>query len=142
MKKTMKAAVLHKIGDKLRIEQVPIPAPGRGDVLIRVTACGVCHSDLHAVDGDWQPLPPALIPGTIKPYPRSASVTDLKSAMPWACRGCSACGSAEFCAAGMETICKAGEASGYTKPGGYAEYGGGRRLCRACRRTPTSTSWR
>ena len=53
MKKTMKAAVLHKIGDKLRIEQVPVPAPGRGEVLIKVTACGVCHSDLHAIDGDW-----------------------------------------------------------------------------------------
>ena len=64
MKKTMKAAVLHKIGDKLRIEQVPIPTPGRGDVLIKVTACGVCHSDLHAIDGDWQPLPTLpLIPG-------------------------------------------------------------------------------
>jgi hypothetical protein len=57
MKKTMKAAVLHKIGDKLRIEQVPVPTPGRGDVLIKVIACGVCHSDLQAIDGDWQPLP-------------------------------------------------------------------------------------
>ena len=57
MKKTMKAAVLHKIGHPLVIEDMPVPEPGHGDVLIKVRACGVCHSDLHAVDGDWTPLP-------------------------------------------------------------------------------------
>jgi alcohol dehydrogenase, propanol-preferring len=127
MKKTMKAAVLHKIGDKLQIEQVPVPAPGRGDVLIKVTACGVCHSDLHAIDGDWQPLPNLpLIPGhEVAGHVATVGegVTDLKVGdavgVPWMY---SACGKCEFCMAGMETICKAGEASGYTKPGGYAEY--------------------
>lgn len=127
MKKTMKAAVLHKIGDKLRIEQVPVPTPGRGDVLIKVTACGVCHSDLHAIDGDWQPLPTLpLIPGHEVAGHVAAlgeGVTDLTVGdavgVPWMY---SACGKCEFCMAGMETICKAGEASGYTKPGGYAEY--------------------
>ena len=127
MKKTMKAAVLHKIGDKLRIEQVPVPTPGRGDVLIKVTACGVCHSDLHAIDGDWQPLPTLpLIPGHEVAGHVAAlgeGVTDLKVGdpvgVPWMY---SACGKCEFCMAGMETICKGGEASGYTKPGGYAEY--------------------
>jgi alcohol dehydrogenase, propanol-preferring len=127
MKKTMKAAVLHKIGAKLQIEQVPIPTPGRGDVLIKVTACGVCHSDLHAIDGDWQPLPTLpLIPGHEAAGHVAAvgeGVTDLKVGdavgVPWMY---SACGKCEFCMAGMETICKAGEASGYTKPGGYAEY--------------------
>ena len=64
MTKTMKAAVLHALKTPLVIEQVPIPEPGHGDLLIKVTACGVCHSDLHAVDGDWSPPPVIpLIPG-------------------------------------------------------------------------------
>lgn len=64
MSQTMKAAVLHAAGEPLRIEQVAIPQPGPGQVLIRVVACGVCHSDLHAVDGDWSALPRLpLIPG-------------------------------------------------------------------------------
>ncbi len=64
MKKTMKAAVLHKIGHPLVIEDIPVPEPGHGDVLIKVRACGVCHSDLHAIEGDWTPLPNLpLIPG-------------------------------------------------------------------------------
>ena len=127
MTKTMKAAVLHAIGDKLRIERVPVPQPKRGEVLIKVAACGVCHSDLHAVDGDWTPLPTLpLIPGHEVAGHVAAlgeGVGGLKVGdavgVPWMY---SACGTCEFCLAGMETICKAGEASGYTKPGGYAEY--------------------
>ena len=54
---TMTAAVLHQVGGRLSIEPVPIPQPGHGQILIKVIACGVCHSDLHAVDGDWNPGP-------------------------------------------------------------------------------------
>lgn len=124
---TMHAAVLRRIGDKLKIERVPLPKPGRGEVLIKVTACGVCHSDLHAIDGDWTPLPNLpLIPGhevTGHVTALGEGVKDLKLGdavgVPWMY---SACGKCEFCLAGMETICKAGEATGYSKPGGYAEY--------------------
>ena len=64
MTQMMKAAVLHELRTPLKIEQVPVPEPGHGDLLIKVTACGVCHSDLHAVDGDWTPPPVIpLIPG-------------------------------------------------------------------------------
>jgi propanol-preferring alcohol dehydrogenase len=123
----MKAAVLHKIGDRLRIEQVPLPEPSAGQVLVRITACGVCHSDLHAVEGDWTPLPTLpLIPGHEVAGHVAAvgdGVSHLKVGdavgVPWMY---SACGRCEFCLAGMETICKAGEATGYSKPGGYAEY--------------------
>ncbi len=124
---TMQAAILHKIGDRLKIERVPVPKPGRGEVLIKVVACGVCHSDLHAIEGDWTPLPTLpLIPGHEVAGHVVAigdGVTDLKKGdavgVPWMY---SACGKCEFCMAGMETICKTGEASGYSKPGGYAEY--------------------
>jgi len=127
MKKTMKAAVLHRIGHPLSIEDVPVPQPAHGDVLIRVKACGVCHSDLHAVEGDWTPLPNLpLIPGHEVAGHVAAlgdGVTGLKVGdtvgVPWLY---SACGHCEFCLSGMETICKSAEATGYSKPGGYAEY--------------------
>jgi alcohol dehydrogenase, propanol-preferring len=127
MKKTMKAAVLRKIGTKLAIETLPVPEPKRGEVLIKVAACGVCHSDLHAVDGDWTPLPNLpLIPGhevAGQVVALGDGVDELKAGdtvgVPWMF---SACGACEFCQAGMETICKKGEATGYSKPGGYAEY--------------------
>src|SRR3546814_20848268 len=60
----MKAAVLHAHKAPLAIETVPIPEPGTGEILIKIVACGVCHSDLHAVDGHWTPGPVLpLIPG-------------------------------------------------------------------------------
>ncbi len=106
---------------------MPIPTPGRGEVLIKVTACGVCHSDLHAVDGDWTPLPVLpLIPGhevTGHVAEAGAGVERFRTGdrigVPWMY---SACGSCEFCLSGMETICRKAEATGYSKPGGYAEY--------------------
>lgn len=127
MSRTMKVAVLHELKTPLSIEQVPVPVPGHGDLLIKVTACGVCHSDLHAVDGDWTPGPALpLIPGhevagTVAGVGSGVSGFSVGDAVgvPWMY---SACGSCEFCLSGMETICKSAEATGYTKPGGYAEY--------------------
>ncbi len=124
---TMKAAVLRAIGEPLRIEDLPIPVPGAGEVLIKVEACGVCHSDLHAVEGDWTPLPSLpLIPGHEVVGTVAAAGdgvghfrTGDRIGVPWMY---SACGTCEYCLAGMETICTAVEATGYTKPGGYAEY--------------------
>ena len=56
---TMKAAVVHEFGKPLVIEEVPIPVPGNGQILVKVEACGVCHTDLHAANGDW-PVNPIL----------------------------------------------------------------------------------
>lgn len=123
----MKAAVLHALKEPLRIGQIRVPEPEHGEILVKVTACGVCHSDLHAVDGDWTPPPVIpLIPGhevagtvaKLGPGVSGFAVGD-EVGVPWMY---SACGQCEFCLAGMETICKQGEATGYTKPGGYAEY--------------------
>ncbi|HVZ01480.1 MAG TPA: zinc-dependent alcohol dehydrogenase [Dongiaceae bacterium] len=127
MTKTMKAAVLREIGTKLAIEELPIPEPGPGEILVEVAACGVCHSDLHAVDGDWTPGPVLpLIPGhevTGHVAALGAGVDGFEKGdvvgVPWMW---SACGHCESCLAGMETICRQGEATGYSKPGGYAGY--------------------
>src|ERR1700733_4562787 len=60
----MKAAVVEKFGQPLVVREVPIPTPGPGQALVEVFATGVCHTDLHAADGDWpiKPSPP-FIPG-------------------------------------------------------------------------------
>ncbi len=127
MPKIMKAALCHAIGTPLKIEHLPVPTPGPGEVLIKVVACGVCHSDLHAIDGDWTPHPNLpLIPGhEVAGHVAAlgAGVEHFKIGdrigVPWLY---SSCGHCEFCLAGMETICKSAEATGYSKPGGYAEY--------------------
>src|SRR5215207_2502400 len=54
---TMKAAVLHAFHEPLAIEEVPVPTPGAGQVLMRGVASGVCHTDLHAADGAWPVKP-------------------------------------------------------------------------------------
>jgi propanol-preferring alcohol dehydrogenase len=59
MAKTMKAAFVDKFGEPLQIREVPIPDPGRGQALVEIVASGVCHTDLHAADGDW-PIKPTL----------------------------------------------------------------------------------
>ena len=60
----MKAAVVHVFGQPLQIEDVPVPEVPPGQVLVKVVASGVCHTDLHAAEGDW-PVKPTLpfIPG-------------------------------------------------------------------------------
>src|SRR5262245_58993978 len=59
MERTMKAAVVHRFGKPLTIEEVEVPRPGANDDLVKIEACGVCHTDPHAAEGDW-PVKPAL----------------------------------------------------------------------------------
>lgn len=127
MAKTMKAAVVHKFGDPLVIEDVPMPTPGPGQILVKVAASGVCHTDLHAADGDW-PVKPKLplIPGHEGVGPVAAlgaGVTDIKEGdlvgVPWLH---DACGQCEYCTTGWETLCPKQHNTGYGVDGGYAEY--------------------
>ena len=127
MSKTMQAAVVRQFGGPLSIEEVAVPSPGLGEVLVKIEACGVCHTDLHAVDGDW-PVKPTLpfIPGhegvghvvAIGP-----GVSHLKEGdrvgIPWLY---SACGHCEHCLGGWETLCETQQNSGYSVNGGFAEY--------------------
>ena len=64
MPKTMKAAVVRKLGNPLVCEEIAIPEPGKGQIQVKIAASGVCHTDLHAAEGDWPVKPnPPFIPG-------------------------------------------------------------------------------
>jgi propanol-preferring alcohol dehydrogenase len=125
--KTMKAAVVEKFGAPMVIQEVPVPTPGPGQVLVQVIASGVCHTDVHAADGDW-PIKPTLpfIPGHEGAGIVAAlgsGVTHLKEGdrvgIAWLH---SACGHCEFCLAGWETLCLEQQDSGYSVNGTFAPY--------------------
>jgi len=127
MVKTMKAAVVHAFGKPLTIEEVPIPTPGSGEVLIKVIANGVCHTDLHAAQGDWpgKPVPP-FIPGHEGAGIVAAvgrEVTHLKEGDPVGLAWLhDSCGWGEYCRTGWDALCLAQRNSGYTVNGSFAEY--------------------
>jgi propanol-preferring alcohol dehydrogenase len=127
MSRKMKAAVVHEFGRPLSVEEVPVPEPGPGQVLVRVAASGVCHTDLHAADGDW-PVKPKLpfVPGHEGVGHVAAlggGVASLKEGdrvgVPWLH---SACGGCEYCLTGWETLCPHQQNTGYSVDGGFAEY--------------------
>lgn len=124
---SMKAAIVKEFQTKLQIEDTPKPTPGNGQALVKLEACGVCHTDVHAINGDW-PVKPKLplIPGhegvgvveAIGPNVTSVKVGD-RVGIPWLY---SACGECEYCLDGQETLCHDQENGGYSVDGGYAEY--------------------
>ncbi|ARJ40466.1 zinc-dependent alcohol dehydrogenase [Sporosarcina ureae] len=123
----MKAAIVKEFQTKLQIENTQKPTPGVGQALVKLEACGVCHTDLHAINGDW-PVKPKLplIPGhegvgiveAIGPNVTSVQVGD-RVGIPWLY---SACGECDYCLQGKETLCHSQENGGYSVDGGYAEY--------------------
>ncbi|MBC9875816.1 alcohol dehydrogenase AdhP [Bradyrhizobium sp. INPA01-394B] len=124
---TMKAAVVKQFGKPLVIEDVPVPQPGPGEVLVKVKACGVCHTDLHAASGDWpvKPVPP-FIPGheaagivaALGPGVKNLKVGDAVG-VAWLHDACMSC---EYCETGWETLCEHQHNTGYSVNGGFAEY--------------------
>ena len=123
----MKAAVVRKFGMPLTIEERPIPTPGPGEVLVKIRATGVCHTDLHAADGDWpvKPAPP-FVPGhegTGIVAALGAGVKNFKEGdavgIAWLHDACGAC---EHCITGWETLCESQHDSGYSVDGTFAEY--------------------
>ncbi len=123
----MKAAVVRGLGKPLSIEEVPIPVPGPGEVLIRIVSSGVCHTDLHAAHGDW-PIKPAapFIPGHEGAGIVAAlgpGVTRVKEGDPVGIAWLhDACGCCEHCITGWETLCESQHNSGYGINGSFAEY--------------------
>ncbi len=124
---TMKAAVVTAFNQPLEIKQVEIPKVTTGKVLVKMIATGVCHTDLHAMHGDW-PVKPTVpfIPG----HEGVGEVVEIgegihhlkvgdKVGVPWLY---SACGHCDHCYAGWETLCKEQQNSGYSVNGSFAEY--------------------
>jgi propanol-preferring alcohol dehydrogenase len=145
----MRAMRLHQPGsaegDPLRLEEVPIPEPQAGEVLVRVEACAVCHTDLHIVEGELPPHRLPVIPGhqvvgrvvqavrDVEAPPGSGGTSaadDRRGGSPapaagdrvgvaWLHRACGRCA---FCRRGQENLCAAPLFTGYDVDGGYAEY--------------------
>jgi propanol-preferring alcohol dehydrogenase len=127
MTKTMHAAVVVAFGQPLAFREYDIPSPGPGQILVKTEACGVCHTDLHAANGDWpvKPTPP-FTPGHEGiglVVALGAGVTNIKEGdrvgVPWLY---SACGHCEYCLTAWETVCADAQFGGYTRNGGFAEY--------------------
>ena len=127
MSNKMKAAVVEQFGKPLVFKDLDIPVPGRGQVLVKTEACGVCHTDLHARNGDW-PLKPPLpfTPGhegigivTVLGADVTAVKVGDRVGVPWLY---SACGHCEYCLSARETVCAEAQFGGYTRNGGFAEY--------------------
>ena len=123
----MRAAVVPGFGQPLVIEDRPVPEPGPGQVVVRMEASGLCHTDIHAANGDW-PVTPTVpfIPG----HEGVGIVTALgdgvtspqigqRVAVPWLGY---ACGTCRYCLTGWETLCLSQRNTGYSVDGGYAEY--------------------
>jgi propanol-preferring alcohol dehydrogenase len=123
----MRAAVVPSLGAPLQIRDVPVPTPGAGQVLVRIEASGICHTDIHAARGDWPVKPTApFIPGhegvgIVEALGDGVTAHEIgdRVALPWLGY---ACGSCRYCVSGWETLCEAQQNTGYSIDGGYAEF--------------------
>ncbi len=124
----MQAAVVRGFGAPLVVEETPVPEPGEGQILVKVEACGVCHTDLHAANGDWPVKPePPFIPGhegvghvaAIGRGARAAVREGDRVGVPWLH---TACGHCSYCCTGWETLCHDQQNTGYSVNGGFADY--------------------
>jgi Zn-dependent alcohol dehydrogenases len=123
----MKAAICKEFKKPLVIEDIPIPEIGPDEVLIKVKYCGICHSDLHIVDGDWESwvklpvVPGHEVAGIVEKV--GSNVKNVKEGdrvgMPWLYSSCEIC---DYCVEGEEPLCPNHEITGITRQGGYAEY--------------------
>lgn len=123
----MRAAVVTSFEKPLEIKDIPVPEPGPGQVLVRIEASGLCHTDIHAARGDW-PVKPTVpfTPGhegvgiveRVGAGVTSPAVGD-RVAIPWLGW---ACGTCHYCVSGWETLCEAQRNTGYSIDGAHAEY--------------------
>ena len=127
MSDTFTAAVVEEFGPTLNIREADLPEPGRNQALVRNLASGICHTDVHAAEGDWPVKPePPFIPGhegvgevvKLGPGEHTVEVGDIVgNVWLW-----SACGVCEKCRTGWETLCDEAEYGGYTVDGSFGEY--------------------
>ncbi len=122
----MKAMVLTTLRSQLEEKDIPVPVPGPSQVLIKVSACAVCRTDLHVVDGELTEPKQPLVPGhEIIGTVVSSGEKVYKFAegdrvgVPWLGRTCGVC---KYCRKGLENLCDNALFTGYTIDGGYAEF--------------------
>ncbi len=122
----MRAMVLDGPGQPLRETDIPRPEPSNGQLLVRVSACAVCRTDLHVVDGELPHPKLPLIPGhevVGRVAAAGSGATRFKPGdrvgVPWLGWTCGEC---NFCRSGRENLCERARFTGYTLDGGYAEY--------------------
>jgi propanol-preferring alcohol dehydrogenase len=125
----MRAMVLSESGpippDRLQLREIPDPEPGRGEILVRVGACGVCRTDLHVLEEDLEPAKRPLVPGhqvvgrveKLGPACSRFGIGD-RAGIAWL-RG--TCGRCDPCVTGSENLCEAARFTGHHEDGGYAE---------------------
>ncbi len=121
----MRAMILEKQGQPLKLTEVPDPEPSAGQLLIKVHACGVCRTDLHVVDGDLTEPKLPLIPGhqivgtIIDASAGSKKFSEGdKVGVPWLG---GSCGSCNYCTSGRENLCDEACYTGYQINGGFSE---------------------
>ena len=122
----MRAMLLEALGQPLVLRELPDPQPGPGELRVRVGACGVCRTDLHVVDGELPAVVPPVIPGheivgrvdALGPGVEGF-VPGQRVGIPWLGHTCGQCW---YCRHDAENLCDAPQFTGYTRPGGYAEY--------------------
>ncbi len=127
MTEQMRAAVVPALGAPLEVTDVDLPVPGPGEALVRLETSGVCHTDLHAAQGDWPVKPsPPFIPGhegygtvvAVGEGVEHLAVGDkVGNAWLW-----SACGRCEYCRTGWETLCEQQRNGGYGVNGSFGAY--------------------
>jgi propanol-preferring alcohol dehydrogenase len=124
---TMRAAVVTAFTAPLQMQDLPVPEPGPGQVLVRIECTGLCHTDIHAARGDWPVTPaPPFVPGHEgigRVEALGAGVTERavgdRVAIAWLG---SACGECRYCIGGWETLCESQQNSGYSLNGTFAEF--------------------
>ena len=127
----MRAFAVHRPGPiathRLQDVEKPLPTPGPGQVRLRVTACGVCRTDLHLAEGDLPPRHPLVVPGheivgvVDLPGPETSGTFAVgdRIGVAWLARTCGKC---QFCTSGRENLCFTPTFTGWDRDGGYAEY--------------------
>lgn len=122
----MRAMILENVGEPLRLRDVPAPEPRAGEVLVQVSACAICRTDLHVIDGELPNPKLPIIPGheiVGRVVALGAGVSELsvgdRVGIPWLGRTCGRC---SYCRSGRENLCDSAEFTGYTRDGGFAEF--------------------
>jgi propanol-preferring alcohol dehydrogenase len=122
----MLALRIHRPGEELRAEQIAVPEPGTGQVLLRVAACAVCRTDLHIIDGELPHARLPVVPGheiVGRVVARGAGAERFgigeRVGVPWLGWTCGRC---RFCTSGRENLCREARFTGCHHDGGFAQY--------------------